>query len=151
MYSKEDSKAIRLEFWERFTNYSAIRRRQKGKPAKWMLDKTGIKQLKLKFHIDTEQALTGIDVETRNLDIRLSIFNTLEELKPRLEEKMGTPMEWELEHILPTGKSISRVSVTLKEVNLYNKDDWPVVFPFFFKNMMKLESFFEEYSDILKP
>ncbi len=150
MFNREESKAIRLEFWERFHHYSAIRRRQKGKPAKWMLDKTGIKQLKLKFHIDTDHALTGIDIETRNLDIRISIFHRLEELKPRLEEKMGTSLEWELEHILPTGKSISRVSLKLMGVNLYNKEDWPVIFPFFYKNMMKLESFFEEYADIFR-
>ena len=150
MYSREEAKQIRREFWQRFENYSTIRRRQKGKPARWMMNKTGIRQLKLKFHFDTEHALTGIDIETRNMDVRIALFNALEELSARLEETMGTRLEWELEHILPSGKSISRISVKMQGVNLYNRDDWPDVFKFFYRNMMKLEAFYEEYADLLK-
>ncbi len=150
MYTREEAKEIRLEFWQRFSSYSAIRRRQKGKPAKWIMNKTGIRQLKLKFHVDTHHALTGIDIETRNMDKRIALFNLLEELGVRLEETMGTEMEWELEHILPSGKSISRVSVKLDGVSLYNRNDWPDIFKFFYRNMMKLEAFYEEYADLLK-
>jgi len=114
------------------------------------MNNTGIRQLKLKFEFDEHSAITGIDIETRNTDRRIDLFGKLEQLKTILENTMGTKADWELEHILENGKSISRVSVKLDNVNIYNRDDWPKVFPFFYKNMMKIESFFEEYRDILK-
>ena len=109
MYSKDEAKQIRLEFWDRFEKYAALRRRQKGKPAKFIMNKTGIKQLKLKFHFDTTEAIVGIDIETRNLDKRIELFGKLEELKSILEKNLGTALNWQLEYTLPTGKSISRI------------------------------------------
>mgnify|MGYP006284510861 CR=1 FL=1 len=150
MYSKDEAKQIRLEFWDRFEKYAALRRRQKGKPAKFIMNKTGIKQLKLKFHFDTTEAIVGIDIETRNLDKRIELFGKLEELKSILEKNLGTALNWQLEYTLPTGKSISRIYLTKKDVNIYNKDTWPEVFPFFYKNMMKIEAFFEEYRELLR-
>lgn len=150
MYSKEEAKKLRLEFWSRFEHYSAVRRRQKGKPEKWMMNKTGIRQLKLKFHIDEKIASVGIDIETRNMDKRLEIFSKLEELKPALEKRTGKEFIWDLDFILPTGKSISRISLVKENVSIYDKSTWPEVFPFFHKNMMKIEDFFEEFREILK-
>jgi hypothetical protein len=150
MYSKEDAKSLRLEFWSRFENYSSLRRRQKGKPARWTMNKTGIRQLKLKFDLDTEKATVGIDIETRNLDKRLELMDKLESLRTILEKVVGSGLIWELEHILPTGKSISRICLEKNGVSIYDKETWPEVFPFFYKNMMKIEEFFEEYKDYLK-
>jgi hypothetical protein len=150
MFSKEESKKIRLEFWDRFEQYSALRRRQRGKPARWIMNKTGIKQLKLKFHFDEYYASVGIDIETRNTDKRLELFGKLEELKNVIENYVNEEMQWELDHKLPTGKSISRISLVKESVSIYNRDCWQEVFSFFFKKMMKIERFFEEYRDIIR-
>jgi hypothetical protein len=150
MYTNEESKSIRQEFWSRFENYSSLRRRQKRKQSKFIMNRTGIRQLKLKFHLDEEKALVGIDIETKNMDKRLELFEKLEQLKPILEEKIGNDLIWEIEYILPTGKSISRLYQQLNDVSIYEKDTWEKVFPFFYKNMMKIEEIFEEYRDFLK-
>jgi hypothetical protein len=150
MYSKEESKNIRLEFWNRFKDYSALRRRQKGKPAKWIINNTGIKQLKLKFEFDENQAVVGIDIETRNTDKRIELYDKLEKLKKILEEKFKQPLIWELDYIQASGKSISRIYLMKEGVNIYNEESWPEVFYFFYKNMMKLEDFYEEFRDMLK-
>jgi len=150
MYTKEEEKIIRKEFWDRFERYSTIRRRQKGLPARWIMNKTGIRQLKLKFEFTTDYASVGIDIETRNTDRRIELYGKLEELKKVLEEYSGKSFNWELEYILPNGKSISRIFIELPGVSIYNKDSWDQVFPFFFKNMMKIEKFYDEYRDVLK-
>lgn len=150
MYSQEEAKNIRLEFWDRFERYSFVRRRQKGKPGKWVMNKTGIRQLKLKFHFDQKTASVGIDIETRNMDKRIALFNKLEELKPVLEKTLGEEMIWELDFILPTGKSISRIYLCLENVSIYDKETWSEVFAFFYKKMIKIERFFQEYQEILK-
>jgi hypothetical protein len=150
MFSKEESKKIRLEFWDRFEQYSALRRRQRGKPAKWTMNKTGIKQMKLKFHFDETFASVGIDIETRNTDKRIELFGKLEELKSILEKYVNEKMNWELDYRLPTGKSISRINLVIDNLSIYNQDCWPEVFSFFFKKMMKIEQFFEEYREVIR-
>jgi len=150
MYSKEESKSMRLEFWSRFDQYSALRRRQKGKPGKFIMNRTGIKQLKLKFEFNEHEAVTGIDIETRDMEKRLGLYEKLEQLKPVIEAKLGQEITWELDHHLANGKSISRISMRLSNVGIYEKESWKKVFPFFYKNMMKIEEFYEEYRDFLK-
>ena len=150
MYSKEEAKALRIEFWERFKGYSDVRRRQKGKPEKWILDRTGIKALDLKFHIDRQCAQVGFEIETNDMDRRLELFDKLESLKKLLENAMKSELTWEVDYTRENGKSVSRIYTRLDKVDIYNKDTWPDVFKFFYTNMMKLESFFEEYRDFLK-
>lgn len=150
MYTKEELKNIRLEFWNRFKEYSTLRRRQKGKPAKWIMNNTGIKQLKLKFEFDENQAVVGIDIETRNTDKRIELYDKMEKLKKILEDKLQQPLIWELDYVQASGKSISRICLKKEGVSIYNKETWPEVFPFFYKNMMKIEDFYEEFRDVLK-
>ncbi len=150
MYSPEEKKNSRLEFWNRFKSYSSVRRRQKGMPAKWIMNNTGIRQLKLKFEFDEHKAFVGIDIETRNVDRRLELFGRLEMLKTIFHKSMNQELNWELEHLLANGKSISRTGLEIQNVNVYDPECWPKVFTFFYKNMMKIEAFYEEYRDFLK-
>jgi hypothetical protein len=74
MYSREEAKIIRQEFWDRFNSLSAKKRAAKKLPGKWMLNHTGIRALNLKFHVDNQVAQVGIDLETRNMDKRIELF-----------------------------------------------------------------------------
>jgi len=150
MLSKEDVKEMRLQFWMEFEGYSALKKKRLRKPSKWIMNDTGIKQLKLKFDFDDCRALVGIDVETRNLDKRIEVFGKLEDIKPKLEKALGQSLLWELEHILPTGKSISRAYMVLSEKSIYSKEDWPEVMDFFYKNMIIIEKVFEKNKEYLK-
>ncbi len=150
MLSKEEVKELRLGFWSEFEKYSGAKKKRSRKPLKWIMNNTGIKQLKLKFDLDDTHASVGIDVETRNLDKRIDVFGKLERLKTILETAFKQPLTWELEHILPTGKSISRVYLEIKDVSIYKREDWPKIMEFFYKNMVILEKVYEEYKDYLK-
>lgn len=150
MFSNEEKKQLRVSFWERFKQYSAVRRLQKKRPAKFMMNNTGISQLKLKFEFTETMAIVGIEVETRNVDKRIEIFGKLERLKTIFETKLKQEMIWELDFLLPTGKSVSRTYLALDHVNIYDEESWPKVFPFFYKNMMIIEDTYLEYRDYLK-
>lgn len=150
MLTKEEIKEMRLQFWMEFESYSAQKKKRIRKPAKWIMNDTGIKQLKLKFDIDEKHAIVGIDVETRNMDKRIEVFGKLEDIKPALEKALAQSLNWELEYILPTGKSISRTYLKLDNVSIYNREDWPVVMDFFYKNMLILEKVFLKYKESLK-
>jgi hypothetical protein len=150
MFSKEEAKKLREEFWDQFNRMSSGKRARKKLPGNWMLDQTGIKALNLRFHVDREVAQVGIDLETRNMDKRIELFEKLESLKKLLEEAMESPLLWELEYIRENGKSVSRIYLQMEGVDIYKQDTWSEAHKFMFANMMKLETFFLEYRDILK-
>ncbi len=150
MYSKEEAKAKREAFWDSFKRYSADRRRKKGLSPEWMLTRTGIKALNLRFHVDRELAQVGIDLETRNMDKRLELYEKLEAVKKILEEAMGEAMKWELEYIRENGKSVSRIYLEICDVDIYRQESWKRTQAFMFEKMMRLEAFYKEYRDYFK-
>jgi hypothetical protein len=150
MYSKEESKAIREEFWDTFKSFSGKKRLRKKLPGNWMLTQTGVKALNLRFHMDRQVAQVGIDLETRNMDKRFELYEKLESVKKVLEEAMEEPMIWELEYIRENGKSVSRIYQQLEGVDIYNRDTWEKAQRFMYERMTRLEAFYLEYRDFFK-
>ena len=66
MFSKEESRLIRQEFWTSFG---------KSFPKKWILYNTKTKGLSFKFHFDTKKALVALDLED-HLELRIKYWDT---------------------------------------------------------------------------
>ncbi|MDA3823431.1 MAG: DUF4268 domain-containing protein [Bacteroidales bacterium] len=150
MYDKEEAKQMRIDFWQQFTDYTNNRRKNKGRTGKWIMDKTGINAINLKFHFDQKMALVGIDVETKNLDTRIAIYEKLESLKEQINKALGENTLWEVDYIRENDKSISRVYTAIDNVDIFDKTSWNRVNMFFFDRMTALEDMFLEYRDILR-
>jgi hypothetical protein len=150
MYTKEEKKNLRQKFWEQFKKYSKKQKLKRGKPAKWIMNDTGIKQLKLKFHFDENQAFAGFEIETRNLDKRIELFDKLEKLKTVITKAVPLDLQWLLEVPLTDKKTVSRVIAVLPDVNIYNTSHWNMVNQFLYKVMEPIETLFLEYKDYLK-
>ncbi len=150
MFTKEQKKQIRQRFWNQFKSFSGKRKVKKGKPGKWIMNDTSIPQLKLKFHFDEQRAFAGFEVETRNLDKRIELFDKLEKLKSIIESAVEHKILWDLEAEVSGGKTVSRVIAELTGVNIYNENDWEKVNLFLYEVMEPIEDIFIEYSDILK-
>jgi len=123
---------------------------RKKLPAEWVLTRTGVKALNLRFHVDREVAQVGIDLETRNMDKKIELFEKLESVKKLLEEAINESMIWELEYIRENGKSVSRIYIQMDGIDIYNKDTWQAAHQFMFDRMSKLEAFYLEYKDFFK-
>jgi hypothetical protein len=150
MYTKEESKALREEFWNTFNALSKMKRLRKKLPGEWVLTQTGVKALNLRFHVDRKVAQVGIDLETRNMDRRFELYEKLESVKKVMEEAMNEPLIWELEYIRENGKSVSRIYLQMDGVDIYNKETWQAGHQFMFDRMSKLEAFYLEYRDFFK-
>ena len=142
MFSKEESRQLRQEFWTSFG---------KSFPRKWLLYNTKIKGLSFKFHFDTKSALIALDLED-DLENRINCWEKLVALKGILKDEYLPNAIYEEEYYLENGKEISRIYVPLNEkVSIHNKNTWQVVMEFFNTHMSLFEAFFEEYKDIIKP
>ena len=71
MFSKEESRQIREEFWISFG---------KSFPRKWILYNTKIKSFSFKFYFDTKKAFVSLDVED-DLENRIKYWEKLMALK----------------------------------------------------------------------
>lgn len=142
MFSKEESRQLRQEFWTSFG---------KSFPRKWLLYNTKIKGLSFKFHFDTKSALIALDLED-DLENRINCWEKLVALKGILKDEYLPNAIYEEEYYLENGKEISRIYVPLNEkVSIHDKNTWQVVMEFFNVNMTLFEAFFVEYKDIIKP
>lgn len=149
MYSKEEAKQLRIDFWQQFKDYTNKRRKNKGRTGRWIMDKTGINAVNLRFHIDEKIALVGIDVETKNRDNRIAIYEKLETLKPQINQALGENTIWAVDYTRENNKSISRIYTAIDNVDIFDKTCWNRVNMFFFDRMTALEDMFLEYRDIL--
>jgi hypothetical protein len=150
MFAKEEAKKIRERFWEEFRQWSGNKRRRSGKPARWIMNDTGIKQLKLKFHFDSKNALAGIEIDTRNIEKRLELWSKLENTKTILEKSAKCQLTWDLEFPLEGTKTVSRIYSMIENVDIYEPTCWNQVKEFFYEKMSLIEEYFIEYKDYLK-
>jgi len=142
MFSKEEAKKLRQEFWISFG---------KSFPRKWILYNTGIKDFSFKFHFDLSTAMVSIDIDNQDLEKRLEVWEKLISLKSILLEEYLPKVQFEDTVFLNSGKEISRVYVNLNNVSIHNKNTWQETMVFFKENMAKFEDFFNEYEDIIRP
>ncbi|QNK78597.1 DUF4268 domain-containing protein [Winogradskyella sp. PAMC22761] len=141
MFSKEESRLLRQEFWISFG---------KSFPRKWLLYDTKIKGFSFKFYFDTKSALIALDIED-DLENRIKYWEKLTSLKGILKNDYLPEIIFEEEYLLENGKEISRIYLPLdQKVSIHNKNTWQDVMVFFNENMDLLEVFFHEYSDIIK-
>jgi hypothetical protein len=150
MFTMEEKKNIRNEFWIKFKSYSNKRKLKANKSGKWMLDKTGIKHLNLKFHFDEYEAWAGIEIDTTNLDRRIDLFDKLEKLKKIITDANPHTLTWELEKEITSKKNVSRIFAAINDVNIYNVKCWRKVYTFLYEVMEPLEDIIIEYNDYLR-
>lgn len=141
MFSKEDSKKLREEFWTGFG---------KKYPHKWVLYDTEIKEVQLKFTFNTDFAQVSLDISSRDEVIQEYYFEKIYALKSILKEDYLPSFEISKHYLLPEEKEVSRFYVQLDSVNIHNKNHWPQVSEFLNSNMLKLEAFFLEYKGYIE-
>lgn len=140
MFSKEESKQLRQEFWTSFG---------KSFPKKWILYNTKVKGLVFRFHFDLQKAMISMDVEHSDLEARIELWEKIFSLKAIIKEEYLPQALFEDYFLLENGKEISRVYIELKEVSIHNKNTWQETMVFLNNNMISFENFFCEYEAIL--
>lgn len=141
MYSKEEAKQLRQQFWTMFG---------KRYDRKWLLYQTKIKDVVLKFSFEDRKAIVSIDITPDDSFFREYYFEKLMSLKSLMLDEVDAALVFDDAYLLPSGKLISRIYVMLEGVKIQKQSDWPMVYEFYYEKMDKLERFFLEYKDFIK-
>lgn len=140
MYSREESKKIRQEFWISFG---------KNYPKKWILYNTKIKDFSLKFDFTRKYAEVAIESTSNDAVFREYYFEKIVSLKTILKEDYLPDILFSEDHELETGKMISRAYVRKEAVNIHSRENWEDVQHWLASQMTLLEAFFLEYRDFI--
>jgi hypothetical protein len=141
VFSKEESRQLRHQFWTSFG---------KSFPRKWTLYDTKLRGLSFKFHFDTKSALVCLDFED-DLEHRILYWEKLTALKSILLNDFLPEAIFDEAYFLDNEKEISRIYVPLNQkVSIHNKNTWQDVMVFLNENMSLFEDFFEEYKDVIE-
>lgn len=141
MYSKEETKKLKKEFWTSFSEEY---------PRKWILYNTKVKDLSFKFSLNNKSIEVAFEIECNDLEKRTIYFEKVESLKLILTEEYLPDVIFEKNYTLDTQKEISRIWVEKKGLTFKNKNNWQEIFDFFYEKMDAFERFYFEYEDYIK-
>ena len=151
MYSKEEKKKLTIDFWELFKRRCEIHPDLKFKKKKWILHRTKIKGVALRFDIGRKDAKVILELHNRSDRLRLKAFEVLERYKVVMEEGFENGLTWEFYYQRPdSGQEVCRIYATLENVDLHRQNQWPDIYNFLIENMMKLEDNFLSVRDVLE-
>lgn len=150
MFSKEQARAIRSEFWTTLGKLMPPPSETDGRRVKWMNYKTGIKDLYFRMEADNKVARFSIDFQHSDPGMRALFFEQMEEFKLLLHNQMGFDLIWEDYYIVDGRKEISRIYIEKHGCNMFIKDNWPELFDFFKPKMIALDEFWQDVKEIFK-
>lgn len=150
MYTQEEAKYIRQQFWDTFGRRCEIVPELRYRKKKWVLYDTKISGIDLKFDAGREDALVMIEINSRTEERRLHIFETLERYKILLEDGFEDGLIWDFCVVRESGQEVCRIYEKLNHVDIHKQKQWPDIFNFLIDNMLKLETNFMEIRDVLQ-
>lgn len=151
MYSKEEAKKLRVDFWQMFGKRCEVHPELQYRKRKWLLHRTKIKDVALRFDINREDAKVILELSSRSEKLRFKAYEFLEQYKVVLEKGFSDGLIWEFFHEREdSGKEICRIYTRLTGVDLHRQNQWPDIYNFYIENMLKLENNFIELRDLLQ-
>lgn len=141
MFSKEEAKQIRQDFWTMFG---------KRYDHKWMLYNTGIKDLNFKFSFEDRRAIVSIDLVHDDTFYQEYYFDKLMSFQSIMQSEISKDLIFDSHYKLSSGKQIARIYVYLEGVKITKKTDWPKVYEFFYDYMNRFESFYNQYREYIE-
>ena len=150
MYSKDETKLLRKEFWIVFARRCEIVQELRHKKRKWVLYDTGLKGIDLKFEVTRQEAIVMIEINSHEENRRLQIFQAMQKYRRLLENGFSEPLIWNFCYAREGGQEVCRIYTSLPNVDFHQQIQWPAIFNFLIDNMLTLENNLLEIKDGLE-
>lgn len=147
MYSKEELKTLKKEFWEGFglfcSNHPALGKR------KFMLYNTKMRGVELKFDANRQGAYVILELNDKDEARRLEKYERLEQYKTVMESEFSEGLVWNFAFRLDTGNEVCRIYTRKTGIDILQKHQWNDFYHFMVDEMLKLERAFREVKEII--
>lgn len=150
MYSKDELKNLKLEFWESFAAYCEVQPYLRGRKKIWTLYNTKVKGVELKFDATRNGAYVILEVNHRSEELRLEMFERLSWYKDTLEQDFPQGLTWDICFVRETGKEVARIYTAKEGIDFHRRQDWGDFFAFMASQMYLLERNFMSIAEYLR-
>jgi len=142
MYSKEEVKQLKKEFWEGFGVYCSQIPELKRRKSKFMLYNTKMKGVELKFDATRDGAFVILELNHSNTTFRLEKYEQFEQYKTIMEKQFPNGLIWDFAYIRDCGTEVCRIYTSKTGIDLHRRIQWMEFYQFMSAEMMKLEKSF---------
>ncbi len=147
MYSKREASQLRTKFWTQFGQYMRPLPGASDERVNWLNYKTGIRHIYFRMDADNNKASIAIELRHPDPSLQQEYYERFTALKTMLEQTTGETWEWELLATDEDNQTVSRISKTLKGVNVFNEADWPAIISFLKPRILALDAFWDLVKD----
>lgn len=138
--ANQNRHTVRLKFWnkllQKMSEKSDLYKNVSPSKDNWIGCGSGYSGMSYVFTITGSFARVELWINKGSQEYNKQIFDNLHQRKEKLETKFGTKFEWER---LDSGKG-SRIAYYLRDVSVFNENDWDNMIEFLVENMIKLEA-----------
>ena len=149
MYSREEVKILKRNFWTGFDAFCAELPRFKIRKRKWILYNTKIKGVELKFDAARDGAYVIFELNHPKLSKRLEMFELMKKYKVVVDQFFADA-EWQEQFEKPCGTLVSRIYRHLGGLDIHRQEQWPEFYPFLSREMCHCERMFKEMRELLQ-
>ena len=150
MYSKEELKNLKLEFWESFAAFCEVQPYLRGRKKIWTLYDTKVKGVELKFDANRQGAYVILEVNHRSEDLRLEMFERLTWYKETLEQDFPEGLIWDICFVRENGRQVARIYVAKEGLDLHRRAHWGDFFTQYQKELDASPSM-ADFLTLIKP
>jgi Domain of unknown function (DUF4268) len=147
MYSRQEASQFRKNFWTSFGQYMRPLRNADDEPVNWLNYKTGVKHLYFRMDADNNRATIAIELRHPDPLVQLLYFEKFRSLEKLLHQTVGEIWQWQLRHTDEDGKQVSRIGTQLRNVNVFDINDWPAIISFLKPRILALDNFWMMVKD----
>lgn len=149
MYSREEVKILKRNFWTGFDAFCAELPRFKYRKRKWILYNTKIKGVELKFDAARDGAYVIFELNHPKTSKRLEMFELMKKYKVVVDQFFADAV-WQEQFEKPCGTMVSRIYRHLGGLDIHRQEQWPEFYPFLSREMCHCERMFKEMRELLQ-
>ncbi len=149
MYSKDELKQLKKNFWEGFGIYCSQIPSLKKRKSKFMLYNTKMKGVELKFDATREGAFVILEINIHDSTLRLEKYEQFEQYKTLLEKQFPTGLIWDFAYVRECGTEVCRIYTQKNGIDIHRPILWMEFYEFMSTEMLKLEKAFKSVKDAL--
>ncbi|MDQ8053431.1 MAG: DUF4268 domain-containing protein [Pedobacter sp.] len=150
MYSKEEASKLRQQFWITFGKYMKPIPSADGLPINWINYKTGVKSIFFKMNAEQRKAMVAIEIAHPDPEMNRLYFERFLTVRSLFLNTVGEDWNWEEQTKNEQGVNVSRISIELVDVSVYDPDNWPQLISFLKPRMMALDEFWTDVKPIFE-
>lgn len=150
MYSREELKQLKKEFWEGFGTYCSQIPALKRRKSKFLLYNTKMKGVEMKFDATRQGAFVILEINLTNEEARLEKYQQFENYKSLMEKQFPEGLIWDFAYVREAGEQVCRIYTHKSGIDFHRRIQWMEFYKFMADEMLKLEKAFKVVKEAIE-